>query len=421
MQRITQNYPRNIEYDMSRPVLLVIDDDQFFCKQIKLLAGADFEVIECLGVDVLEGNDLLRANVLVLDLSMPKIDGIEFIKTIAEITPCPHLLIVSGCDKNIIELAKQTAQLYGLTSTEVLNKPITKEQFLEKITLFRAAEPRSQNSVSRQGQAKCTEDQISVGMRAGEFTCFYQPQVDALTNRIVGIEALARWEHPDLGLVMPGSFIEAIERSAMAPEFTLLIMESAIRDYALLREATQYEGGLSINVPPDVFSNDQFATMVVELAAQHEFPLNKLILEITEHGMESMGPETIATLTRLKMHQVQLSIDDFGVGQSGLSKLRLRIFDELKIDKTFIEDLAVSDDARLIVQSVISLSAQTGMRVVAEGVENLETLDCLSKLGCTTIQGYYFSKPLHIDLLIPWVLSNSMSEKKLSQVNSITG
>lgn len=412
MQFINQTSPDIIKGDLRQPVLLVIDDDPFFCKQIKLLAGADFEVIECLGVDRVEGNDLLRAHVLVLDLSMPEIDGVEFIKTIAEITPCPHLLIASSCDKNIIELAKQTAQLYGLSSTEVLNKPITKEQFLEKMTLLKAAEPRSQDSVSRQAQAKCTEDQISVGMRAGEFSCFYQPQVDVLNHRIVGIEALARWQHPDRGLVMPGSFIEAIEHSTMALEFTLLIMESAIRDYALLREATHYEGALSINVPPDVFANDQFTTMVVELGSQYDFPLDKLVLEITEHGMENMGPETISTLIRLKMHGVQLSIDDFGVGQSGLSKLRLRIFDELKIDKTFIEDLVASDDAMLIVQSVINLSAQTGIRVVAEGVESLDTVDCLAKLGCTIIQGYYFSKPLHIDFLIPWVLRGSSAENK---------
>lgn len=393
----------NAELSWTKPVLLVIDDDPFFCSQIKQYSRGQYEFFQSLDPREIDPEVLVRAGIVVLDLNMPGCDGIELLKSFAALSPAPRVLIASGCDQRVLDLARHTAELYGLKSATVLRKPINRKQFFDKLELLDRMPGENFRLVSSQVLPRLEENQIASGMLAGEFLAYYQPQIDAFRGSITGIEALARWQHPDLGFMTPASFIETVEQSKLAMDFTLLIMESAMQDYMALRAATGFAGMLSVNVPPEILENEQFAYLTIELATKYNFPTDKLVCEITERGVEKIGPETVATLTRLKMHYIQLSVDDFGTGQSGLSKLKSRAFDEIKIDRTFVKDITSSEESRLIVASIINLAAQTGLRVVLEGVEDRGTLDCLSEFGNHITQGFYFSRPLHINQLIPWV------------------
>lgn len=386
----------------TKPTLLVIDDDPFFCAQVRYFVGENYHVCESLGAASVASDDLLKAQIIVLDLNMPGIDGIEFIKTLAALNPRPQLLITSGYEKRIIDLARQTAELSGLSHTAVLQKPVNRADFMGKLDALAANCSNAGSKVSSQTLIRGTEEQVLKGMLAGEFLAHYQPQIDIATNRVSGIEALARWDNAELGLIPPSGFIPVVELSSMAMDFTLLIVETAMRDYMTLHEATGYIGKLSVNVPPDVFANENFVHHIIEVSKKYNFPLESLVCEITEHGVERMGPETISTLTRLKMNNVQLSVDDFGIGQSGLSKIKYGVFDELKIDRSFVADIKSSKDSFIIVESIMHLATQVGMRVVAEGVEDDETLACLSRLKCPIVQGYYFSMPLPISQFIDW-------------------
>jgi EAL domain-containing protein (putative c-di-GMP-specific phosphodiesterase class I)/FixJ family two-component response regulator len=374
-----------------RPVMLVVDDDPLFCAQVGLFSGNKFQVYESYGPSKVELDTLLKADVVILDLSMPDEDGIEFLRTLATLSPHPKLLIVSGYEQRVIDMAKRTAELYGMQNTSTLRKPFKRKTFTKVIDSLCSLTNVEDASVSSQTGLHANQDEVLTGMRAGEFIPFYQPQVCITNSSVIGIEALARWDHPKLGILTPDKFIDTIELSELASEFTMLIMESAMKDYVKLVAGTGFQGSLSVNVPSEVFAKDDFTDQVVETARRLNFPKEKLVCEITERGMENIGVAITATFTRLKMHGVQLSVDDFGIGQSGLSKIKYSMFDEIKIDRTFIKDLTSSLSSRLIVKNVLNLATQSELRVVAEGIEDERTLACLGQLGCTIAQGYYFS------------------------------
>jgi EAL domain-containing protein (putative c-di-GMP-specific phosphodiesterase class I)/ActR/RegA family two-component response regulator len=401
-QRRYTRRPRN-RPDQSKEILLVMDDDQLFCAQIELLASSRFDVYACHDASSINTELLLNAQLIVLDLNMPGVDGIEFIQTIATLAPKPKLLIASGMDRQIIEMARVTAELYGLPVTEIMQKPVGRREFLEKLSLLDNKHKLNEPPISGRTLQKSSEGQIASGMNAGEFLTYYQPQLDFNSKAVVGIEALARWDHPEFGILPPANFIEAVETSTLCMDFTLLIIESAMSDYQQLSRRTGFTGTLSVNVPPMAFEIGNLPDQIFEIAGRAEFPLHKLVCEITEHGVENMGPATLASLARLKMHGVQLSIDDFGTGQSGLSKLRTGAFNELKIDRSFIRDMTSTRNSLLIVDSIMELSSQFGLRVVAEGIEDEETLTALSELGRPVLQGFLFSKPLSLRELSVWM------------------
>jgi EAL domain-containing protein (putative c-di-GMP-specific phosphodiesterase class I) len=384
--------------------MLIIDDDPFFRAQIRHLSEPGYQVLEYDSPASIDASSLLTANVAILDLNTPGIDGVEFLKTLAALSTRPKLVIASGYDTRVIDMAKKTAELYGITGTAVVQKPVTGRQFSQILSdLNEGIVESTQSALPSPSVRSRNENEITSGLRAGEFLPYYQPQVDVLTRKVVGIETLARWQHPELGILSPASFIETLEISPMVTEFTLLITEIAMRDYNLLSRLTGYDGKLSVNVPVDVLSTETFPNKVVSLASKYRFPLIKLVLEVTERGMESTDAKFMSTLTRLKMHGIQLSLDDFGTGQSGFSKLKTRAFDEIKIDKSFIEDVLSSRDSQMIVESILRLSSEANLCVVAEGVENSATLDWLRGRGCPVVQGHHLSRPLALDNLAEWM------------------
>ncbi|MDO8907585.1 MAG: EAL domain-containing response regulator [Pseudohongiella sp.] len=388
----------------AKPIMLIIDDDAFFRAQIRHFSEADYQVLEYESPVSIEPKSLLEADIAILDLNMPGIDGVEFLKTLAALTTRPKLVIASGYDSRVIGMAQKTAELYGINGTAVLQKPVTRNQFSKALLDLEVHVSLNTNGVLLAPSVRSRdENEISSGLRAGEFFPYYQPQIEVLTQKVVGIETLARWRHPEFGILSPASFIETLEISPLATKFTLLITETAMRDYSLLSGLTGYSGKLSINIPVEVVSSETFSNKILNLANKYQFPLHKLVLEITERGLESTGALFISTLTRLKMHGIQLSLDDFGTGQSGFSKLKTRAFDEIKIDKSFIEDVLTSRDSQMIVESILRLSTEANLCVVAEGVEDIETLDWLRECGCPVVQGYYFSRPLALDNLTEWM------------------
>lgn len=387
-----------------RSVMLVVDDDPLFCAQVGLFSADNFKVLESFGASKVDIDTLLQADIVVLDLKMPDEDGIVFLKTLAALSQRPKLLIASGCKQSVIDMAVRTAKLYGMTATIGLQKPIDRKTFsratAELVNQIAAEEP----TVSAQTGLLANSNDTLAGMRAGKFIPFYQVQVDITSNQIVGIETLARWDHPNLGVLAPKNFIDTLEFPEIAAEFTMLMMEFAMTDYSNLVIATGYQGNLSINVPADILNDNDFANRVFATAQRLKFPTEKLVLEITERDTYNLdSTENTTTLTRLKIHGVQLSADDFSTGQSGLLKINHNAYDEIKIDRSLIKGLTTSLNLKSIVENVYNLAGKTMLRVVAEGVEDEQTLASIKHIGCTIVQGNYFSKPLPIAKLIKFI------------------
>lgn len=221
----------------------------------------------------------------------------------------------------------------------------------------------------------------------------YQPRVDIPTGACLGAEVLLRWRHPTLGEVSPAEFIPLVERTALARATTAWVLDGALRQAAAWR-AQGLELKLSVNMSAANLEEADFVERLHAGLAQHGVPPSGLELELTESAMMSDSNAGLASLTEISAMGVDLAIDDFGTGYSSLSYLQALPAQVLKIDQSFMRDLARDERKQALVRTMITLAQQFDYRVVAEGVEEAEVLALLSAAGCDEAQGYLFAKPL---------------------------
>ncbi len=235
---------------------------------------------------------------------------------------------------------------------------------------------------------------------------FYQPKIDVKTGRVVSVEALSRWLHPSEGMISPDNFIPMIERSGMIRPFTLRVLEQAIKQSRLWTEA-----GINLTVAVNLSTRNlldpSLADSIEQLLQIHEVQPDKISLEITESAVMSRPEYAVKMLTRLHAMGLKLSIDDFGTGYSSLSYLKQLPVSELKIDYSFVSGLNNNESDEVIVRSTIDLAHNLGLSVVAEGIEDKETLDMLAVMGCDIGQGYLFSRALSVDELSSWLAEST--------------
>jgi diguanylate cyclase (GGDEF)-like protein len=230
---------------------------------------------------------------------------------------------------------------------------------------------------------------------------FYQPQVDLLSLDVVQVEALLRWNHPTKGYVHPEEIINLAEKTGLIKDLTNLIIETSIREY--MQHIFEHNIRLAINLSAWNLQDPDLHATVQELLTRYKMPAEMLTLEITETTMMKDPVQAREALNRLNKMGVILAIDDYGTGFSSLSYLKLLPVHELKIDKSFIFDMLDDDNDATIVKSTIELAHNLGFKVIAEGVENQQTLLQLRHLKCETVQGYYLSKPQDINALTQWL------------------
>lgn len=234
-----------------------------------------------------------------------------------------------------------------------------------------------------------------------ELFLHYQPKVSLSTRRMIGVEALARWEHPELGLVGPDEFIPLGEHAGWIRSFTLWGIEEALRQCALWR-GMGLEVIVAVNLSVRNLQDVNLTEKVVELLESSGVTAPWLDLEITESDVMSDAEHAMKVLTRLSEIGVRVTIDDFGTGYTSLSYLKKIPADEIKIDKSFILNMAVDEDDAAIVRSTIDLGHNLGFKVSAEGVEDQETMDRLVALGCDAVQGFFLSPPVSAADLLQW-------------------
>jgi EAL domain-containing protein (putative c-di-GMP-specific phosphodiesterase class I) len=240
-------------------------------------------------------------------------------------------------------------------------------------------------------------------LEKGEFELYYQPQVNIVTGRVEGVEALVRWNHPIRGLITPDKFIPLAERLGLIGALGRWVLEEGCSQ--CMKWAAQGLGLLhiSINLSAKQFVMDELAASVAAVMQKTGMLASNLTLELTESLLMNDVEQNVQIMRQLKELGVELSIDDFGTGYSSLSYLRRFPVDELKIDRSFLDDVANDDVAGAIVQSIISLAHSLRLKVVAEGVEGEDQLSFLRSKRCSLIQGYYYSRPLQAASLASFV------------------
>jgi len=229
---------------------------------------------------------------------------------------------------------------------------------------------------------------------AGQFVLHYQPQIDIASGALLGAEALIRWNHPELGLVPPGRFIPVAEESGLIVPIGEWVLREACREAARWQQAGMHGLVVAVNLSPVQFKRGDIEQSVTRALQESGIDPGQLELELTESILIRDTENVLATVKRLKHMGVKLSIDDFGTGYSSLSYLKRFKVDKLKIDQSFIRELATDSDDAAIVRAVIQMARSLGLRTIAEGVESKAVLDHLRIYHCEEAQGYFFSRPV---------------------------
>nr|WP_143028925.1 EAL domain-containing protein [Massilia sp. PDC64] len=238
------------------------------------------------------------------------------------------------------------------------------------------------------------EGDLRHAVQRGEFLLHYQPQVDVRTGRIVGVEALLRWAHPELGMIGPDRFIDLAEQTGLIVPIGTWVLRTACADARRWHDAGWEGLRVGVNLSGKQFYQPDLIEVVTGVLAESGLEARYLDIELTEGLVMTDIDQALSTMNTLKGLGVQLSLDDFGTGYSSLSYLKRFPIDVLKIDKSFVRDITTDPDAAAIARSIISLAQSLQLQVIAEGVETQEQLSYLTTYRCDQIQGYYFSRPV---------------------------
>jgi diguanylate cyclase (GGDEF)-like protein len=256
--------------------------------------------------------------------------------------------------------------------------------------------------------------QVRPALETGEFVMFYQPKVRLVDGRVAGAEALIRWEHPTLGLVPPDEFIPLVEKTVLLRPLTQYVAESVLKQW---REWANMgiRIPVAINVSPRSLLDQDFPDQIQALLREHDVPPAFLRIELTEGFLMGDSGRSIAVLDALSNVGVGLSIDDFGTGYSSLSYLKRLPIEEIKIDRSFVMQMHVDANDFMIVRATVDLGRNLGLRVVAEGVEDLATFDRLADFGCDEAQGYYISRPISAVEFTRWMSVRNLDREVTSE------
>ncbi|NEO57089.1 MAG: EAL domain-containing protein [Okeania sp. SIO3B5] len=230
-----------------------------------------------------------------------------------------------------------------------------------------------------------------------EFTAFYQPIIHLETLKTVGFEALVRWQHPDKGIIPPGVFIPSMETSGLIEPVGILIFQKACQQLQTWHQQGWPELTMSINVSPRQFNSPNLLDDIEQVLTETKVNPACLKLEITESAIMASVENAIALMKELQARQIQVSIDDFGTGYSSLKYLNCFSVNNLKIDRSFINEFTSEDNRYPIVNTIVALAQELGLSIIAEGIETQQQLLWLQNLKCDFGQGYFFSKPLPAD------------------------
>jgi len=383
-------------------VLLVDDSKTQLSHGQSLLQQLGFSRIQVAS----NGRDALRLmaavgapDILLTDLEMPDIDGVELLRVVAEQNLAKAVLIVSSHESAILTSVDDMARQCGLRVLGVVQKPLALANL--RTTLERFELPADVADESPPTLALSVAD-IRRGVASREFVLHYQPKVTTTGGVLKGAEALVRWQHPQYGLLSPVSFIPLAEQSGAIDELT-----DCLLDLALMQLQAWHARGLAIAVAVNLsarsLSRLDLADRIAASAAAVRVEPRFLVLEITETALMADLAMSLETLARLRLKGFSLSIDDFGTGFSSLQQLSRVPATEVKIDRSLVHGAADNPTMQALLKNIIDMVKKLKMKSLGEGPDNEADWRLLRDLGCDMAQGYYVAKPMPAGKLVEWL------------------
>lgn len=384
--------------------VLIIDDDPLMLQAIELqlsrLGVRDAVTCESASEALMKVFDPHQDafTLVICDLQMPVMDGVEFVRRLADGGFAGGLMLLSGEDARTLQAATLLAKTYHLNFLGSLSKPVPLDRLRQALEGF---EPSIAKAIAPDHKSY-TPEQLAQGIDLGQMVIYYQPKVSVQDGTLFGLEAMVRWEHPQDGLISPDHFITLAEDNDLIDRLTQEVLEQSVRQIAQWRQHGLVVK-VSVNVSMDNLHALDFPEMLAKILQRNAVDPRQLVLEITESRLMHNPNKVLDIVTRLRLKRIGLALDDFGTGHSSLAQLRDMPFDELKLDRSFVHD-AVGDTVRAaILHGSIQMARQLQMDWVAEGVEDRADWRYLRQFGGGYAQGYFVSKPMLPGLLQEWL------------------
>ncbi|MGU9822139.1 EAL domain-containing response regulator [Pseudomonas sp. LF090] len=361
-----------------------------------------------------EALQLLESNgpvdIAFCDICMEGMDGITFLRRASQRHALKSVVITSSIALDVRQAISHMATLLGLRVLGQLCKPLHEHEL--KRLAGKYLDDDSHPACPLHVAGETNEHQVLSALENGELEVFYQPKFDIRTLQVTSVEALARWNHPERGILAPASFIPVLERHGLMDSLLYRQIDHCL---TLRKQALASEVSLTfaVNVNASQFANPQMSAHVALLLKRFDAPGSSLSFEMTETGTLDPGSISLENMVRLRMMGCGLSIDDFGGGYSSLQRLCSLPFNEIKIQAEFIRDLSSEPRSRAAISSVLSLARELNIGVVIEGIETVEQRDILITLGCETGQGYLLARPMPAHTLLPWLIGRNAITQRL--------
>jgi EAL domain-containing protein (putative c-di-GMP-specific phosphodiesterase class I)/DNA-binding NarL/FixJ family response regulator len=337
---------------------------------------------------------------LAIDIVMPSINGIEMLKTLAQLDCQSSIILSSGIGSDLLPAAQLAAIEHNLNIRGILYQPFH-QHILKNLLTDQVSVDLHARSASDASMQPFTVDAQSIddAIRNQQFSLFYQPQIELHSGRVIGFEALLRWQHPTLGIKLPEAFIPVAEKTGQIDQLTQIVIEHGFNFIRSLSNTLTF----SLNISAKSIKNHLLTDALVEASQSLEVAPERVILELTETATMQDPDEAQHILSQLRAEGFKLSIDDFGTGYSSMAQLAKLPFTELKIDKSFVTTMETSSKSRKVVASTLKLAESLGLETIAEGVENTLAAIGLRELGCRYGQGYYFARPMDQATATTWL------------------
>ncbi|WP_020656608.1 EAL domain-containing response regulator [Massilia niastensis] len=337
-------------------------------------------------------------NVAIVDLALPGMDGLELIRNVGALDANVRLVVTGAQPADLLFSVETLAQAYGVDLLGTISKPVTAAKLtllLENYTPF----PRRE---SRPSGPRFSFQEIGIGLQKRQFEPFFQPKIELATGQVKGLEAFARWRHPEHGVLAPTAFIDALEENGRVDFLDWSMIELSAERCRWFHD----QGipiSISVNIAPETLAHPAFVRQIESCLGRHRILPGYLTFEVSESSVLNTDPHFIERLVRLRMMGFGLAIDDYGTGRSNLQLLARIPFTELKIDRSFVDGASKRRPIGTVLRSCLGLAHSLDRMSVAVGVETRQDWDFLQNLGCTYAQGYHIANPMEAAAFPAWL------------------